>query len=142
VLSDWPATLRYIGRLLHLDLRTGAVPLMWFGGILNLIARGLASAQPQAAAVFQGAARGILRPQSNTGQTSTAGVGNQSRPDGFAGRMAQVRRETSELLMESLGETQLRELRAQGETMDRDEASAYALAHVDRYLAALPAEAS
>ena len=58
--GEWSVLLQTAQRLFHLDRRTGGVPRLWLGGILNLVARGLVVAEPEVAAVIQGSARGLL----------------------------------------------------------------------------------
>jgi hypothetical protein len=56
--------------------------------------------------------------------------------------MTQIRRDTSQLLVEALGEAQMGELRAQGEAMDHDQALTYARTHIAEYLASLAPEST
>jgi hypothetical protein len=54
------------------------------------------------------------------------------RPDTNAGLITDLRRQTTGLLTETLGERHLRELRAEGEAMDTDHAVAYILAAIEQ----------
>jgi hypothetical protein len=54
--------------------------------------------------------------------------------NGLLELLTQVRRDTTRLLRESLADPRLHELRVQGESMDRDQTSAYARTHIDEYL--------
>ena len=51
-----------------------------------------------------------------------------------------IHRDTSMLLVDAIGEAKMRELRAEGEAMDHDQASAYARTHIAEYLATLAPE--
>jgi hypothetical protein len=48
--------------------------------------------------------------------------------------VTQLRRETTELLQDTLGQQRLQELRAQGQAMSTDDAVAYLLDHRDHHL--------
>jgi hypothetical protein len=48
-----------------------------------------------------------------------------------------VRRATNAVLRPALSETELRDLRAKGEAMDRDDAVGYALAEIDTVMAGM-----
>jgi len=134
-LGDWPASLRAASRLLRLDRRSGAIPLLILRAKFIRVARGLAKVQPEAAAVLLGAAQGLLPAQS---------VGRAASPTSPADAEVEYRaglvRDATQLIVEALGETRMRELRSQGEAMDRDQASAYARTHIAEYLATLPSE--
>jgi len=106
---------------------------------LVFVARTLAEAQPEMAAVLLGGCPRAQGLRGSGGGQEVAGARSPNRRDEF---VAQVRRDTSQLLVETLGETRTRELRAQGEAMDRDQALAYAHTHIDEYLAALAPEAT
>jgi hypothetical protein len=134
--DEWSVLLRTARRLLYLEQRTGGVPRLWLGGVLNLVARGLAVARPEVAAVTQGAASGPISPPL---KSYTDPVEAQGRSDGLSEMMRQRRHETTAILVESIGQQRMRELRAQGAAMDRDQACAYARIHIDEYLAAEPA---
>jgi hypothetical protein len=49
-----------------------------------------------------------------------------------------IRHETTTLLVKNIGQQRMRELRAQGANMERDQACAYARVHIDQHLAANP----
>jgi hypothetical protein len=57
-------------------------------------------------------------------------------PVGNSGLITQLRRDTTGLLLERLGDSRLHELRAQGDAMDNDHAAAYALDTIARAQAA------
>jgi hypothetical protein len=94
---------------------------------LNLVARGLAVAEPQVAAVIQGSASGLIKPPVEI-DVMTQATGRY-----FVG---EILHETTTILVDSLGEARTRELRAQGAAMDPDQACTYARIHIDDYLAA------
>jgi hypothetical protein len=131
-LEEWRIALRAASRLLHLDRRSGSLPLLNFAAILQFVARGLAGAEPTHAAVLQGAVRRLVRqhrPADPSRSTSSDG------PNRFREFFTQLRGETTQLISAALGEPRLRELLSHGEAMDRDQASAYARTHIDELLA-------
>jgi predicted ATPase len=114
-LEDWPAVLFAAGRMLQWNRGTGMGSRLVLAGIFSFVARALAPSQPEAAAVLQGAARGLslaLGPAENV--------------------IVKVRNQTTQLLADSLGESRLRELRSQGENMDYAETFTYALDVIKR----------
>jgi hypothetical protein len=66
--------------------------------------------------------------------TTSPDTDPKPRPAGTTGLIADLRRETTALLRDTLGEQRLRELRAQGDAMNTDEAVAYALDVITRTL--------
>jgi hypothetical protein len=58
----------------------------------------------------------------------------------LAEAMTQIRHETTTLLVGTIGQQRMRELRAQGAVMDRNQACAFARIHIDQYLAAEPGD--
>jgi hypothetical protein len=133
--GEWFVLLRTARRLFHLERRTEGVPRFVLGGILNLVARGLAVAEPEVAAEIQGCATSLINP--SVGQLSDS-VETERRSDGVYDLRMQVRHETTAILVDSIGRQRMRELRAQGAAMNRDQACAYARIHIDQYLAAEP----
>jgi predicted ATPase len=137
-LGDWPLVLRLsVDALRHLEW-SGSRGFISFG-ILNVIARAIAPSDAEPAAVLQGAARrralaagGGPSPGQVTGADRTSPAG-----DGVAGPapfIADLRREATAILREAIGDDHLRELRAEGEAMDADDAVRYALRVVQRNL--------
>jgi predicted ATPase len=129
---------------LTLELAARDVPrLHWNGhgpqlaGILNVVAWAAAGADPDAAAVLQGAARRLALATVLVPERSSSEPASQARPDtGSAGGLiSELRREATCRLSERLGEVRLRERRADGEAMGTDQAVAYALIVIDRVLA-------
>jgi len=108
-------------------------------GVLNVVAWAVADRDPDIAATLQGAARALAisdaprapvpdtTPQ-DPHATPTAG------PATGVSYVTTLRRETTRHLTDALGDARLRELRAQGEAMDADQAVALALAHIDQTL--------
>jgi hypothetical protein len=94
---------------------------------LNLVARGLAVAEPEVAAVIQGSVSGLIN------QPVEIDVMTQATGRYFAGEILD---ETTTILLNSIGDERMRELRAEGAAMDPDQACAYARIHIDDYLAA------
>jgi hypothetical protein len=109
---------------------TGDLPQL--AGLLNVIAWA-AEAEPEAGARLQGAARRIAlrdRPQHPT-RADPPGV-NRGTPSGAASLIVDIRREATARIVDRLGDARLRELRAEGETMDTDQAVTFALALIER----------
>jgi hypothetical protein len=59
----------------------------------------------------------------------------ESQSDLRARFLTRTHRETTRLLRERLGDTTVRELRARGEAMDRDQACAFACTYIEEHLA-------
>lgn len=127
-LDDWPQTLALaVPAIRHLHW-TGDRPLL--GAILNLVAYALAGDDPETAAVLQGAARTLVVSTTTADSPTTApeaGAPPISRPYTTTDFVTQLRRTTTTILRETLGDSRLRQLRAQGENLDRDQAVTYAL---------------
>jgi class 3 adenylate cyclase len=134
-LEDWPTLLRAAGRLLQFDRRAATTGRLYLAGIVNFVARALAPLQPEAAAVLQGTVPGLIRPagalQPTPSNTPAAPPSTKTtiQPGSnlIADLLAQVRRDTTRLLTNTLGETRMHQLRAQGATMDYSQTCAYAL---------------
>ena len=126
-LNDWPLTLELASPSIRHLHWTGNRPLL--AATFNLVARAVTPTAADSAAVLQGAARSMTpapppAAPTTTGPTSDA---SQARPPGPASFVAELRRETTGLLRDALGEQRLHVLRAEGETMSTDDAVAYAL---------------
>ena len=132
-LAAWPIALRTASRALHHQLRSGGVGLSNLAGVLNLSARGLAEHQPEPAAMLQGAAGTVIRRLAPV--VAAPVTGGASSHNEVAAFMAEVRRDTTQLLTTALGDLRLRELRAEGAAMDETQACTYARTHIDEYLA-------
>jgi len=133
-LADWP---------LVLTLAPGAIRgLHWAGdrpylsAIFNVVARALASDQPDSAAVLQGAARRLIPSAARAARGARVAAANATQPAGGAASsasfLAELRRQTTAALRDALGETRLHQLRAEGEAMDDDHVVAYALEAISR----------
>lgn len=83
----------------------------------------------ESAAVLQGTAHRLV-----TAAVALPESAEAIRPPDSTDFVTQLRRDTSGLLREALGEARLRELRAQGAAMDDDHAVAYALEVIARAL--------
>jgi predicted ATPase len=130
--GDWPLTLRLADRSIRHWQWGGQRPFL--AGILNLVARAVADTDVEAAAVLQGAAR-HLAPQPAVGQTAVPGRPNPASPavaPPGSSFITGLRRQTSQMLHDALEEGRLRQLRAEGEAMDSDQAAAYALDAIRR----------
>jgi predicted ATPase/class 3 adenylate cyclase len=136
-LDDAPATLGIASttiRQLHWARQT-----VWLSASLNVVARALATTQPDAAAIIQGAARAIFRQTLETPVDANANVTRLGpAPRTTGGLFVEVRRETTELLAAVLGGERLSQLRAEGEAMDEERAVAYTLAQIDSVVIDLP----
>lgn len=132
-LGDWPGVLRAADHLLYLDRRSGITPLMVLMTTFNVVARGLAETQPESAAVLQGVSRRLA----NQAEVTSGPQGDATGSNPVAELITAVRGDTSQLLVAAIGEARMRDLRAQGEAMDRDQAAAYARRHIAEYVAAL-----
>ena len=128
-LGDWPLVLRLSVDALRQIEWSGDRGFVAFG-VINVVARAVAPRDAEPAAVLQGAARrlalaagGSSSPQDSADRTSPAG----DQVAGPAPFIADLRRQATAVLRESLGDDRWRELRAEGEAMDADDAVGYAL---------------
>jgi hypothetical protein len=131
-MGDWPLTLRLADRSVRQLQWGGQLPQL--AGILNVVARALATADDEAAARLQGTARQLAvqiapRPTTAVGNT---GPGSPAVRPAAPSLITDLRRQTSQLLHDALDEGRLRQLRAEGEAMDSDQAAAYALEVIRR----------
>ncbi len=108
-------------------------------GILNVVACAVAQSEPEAAALLQGGSRRMaIAGQPKRAAVSDAQVKPSPRegssaaapPDG--GIIVDLRRRTTALLRDLLGEGRLRQLRSEGESMDDDRVVASALDVIDK----------
>ena len=137
-IRDWPTALELAPRAIRHLHWNGDRPQL--AGILNIVARVLASNDPESATVLQGAARRIATTTADESVASppvpvAPGASTETSADhspANAGFVTELRRETTGLLATALGDERLRALRAQGEAMDTDEVVAYALAAAAR----------
>jgi hypothetical protein len=123
---------------LTLELAARVVPrLHWIGerpqlaGIFNVVAWAGAAADPDGAAVLQGASRRLALSvmegrDPRTPPTASSATGAST------GLITELRRETTRHLAEVLGQERLRELRDQGELTDTDGAVRLAIALIER----------
>ena len=128
-LSDWPRVL---------ELGADAIRnLHWSGdrsflsGILNVVARSLVGSDPDSAAILQGAARRLIPfevfSQSAQYSMRTSTLSVNTPVSTMASFLTDLRRAATAALRASLGDTRLRDLRAQGEAMDYDLIVTFAL---------------
>jgi predicted ATPase/class 3 adenylate cyclase len=129
-IEDWP---------LALDLASRSIRGLHWGGdrplcaaILNIVARAITPSDPDAAARLQGAARHLLTGAAPVAIAPTrAPDAPAAAPSGDASFVTELRRHTTGMLHDTLGQERLHELRAEGEAMDFDHAVAYALDTID-----------
>jgi hypothetical protein len=129
-LERWPQTLRFAS--VGIPLYHWIKDLLQLNTLFNLVARAIVATAPEAAAVLQGMAYQFAT--SLRDMSPWAPVERAARTPGEdppADVITQIRHATTELLTEALGESGLRELRAQGRGMDFDHAVAYALDTID-----------
>jgi predicted ATPase len=126
-MGEWALTLRLADRAIRHLQWGGELPQL--ASVLNLVARALAAADIEAAARLQGAARQLIvqvaaaRPMAGAG----SGLASPGEPAKRFSMVRNLRRQTSELLHDALDEERLRQLQAEGEVMDSDQAATYAL---------------
>ncbi len=119
-MADWSLVLKLgPGAIQHLHW-VGDRPFL--AGILNIVARALASADPESAAVFQGAASRLVPGAARTPRPAPGG-------ESF---VTELRGQTTAILRDTLGEETLRRLRAEGEAMGDGHVLAYTLDAINR----------
>jgi predicted ATPase/class 3 adenylate cyclase len=131
-MGDWPLTLQLADRSIRHLQWGGMRP--WLTGVLNVCARAVVSTDVEAAARLHGAARHLV-PQAAAGVATTPGRTNHPSPAVAplgTSLITDLRRQTSARLRDSLDEDRLRQLRAEGEAMDSDQAAACALEAIRR----------
>jgi hypothetical protein len=126
-LEGWEEVLRLAPAAIRACQWSGFRPQ--FVALFNIVARALVSWDAEGAAVLQGAARRFAMASIDLAAPSSAAAsaGSPSSPAADTGVITTMRRNTTGLLLDRLGDTRLHELRAQGEVMDDDHAVAYAL---------------
>jgi predicted ATPase/class 3 adenylate cyclase len=132
-LRDWPQTLALAPNSIR-HLHWSGIPAL-LGAVFNVVARAVAPTSPERAAVLQGAARHLTHaiPQLDTSthhgraDLPSPATAAAARPSSTSGYLTALRRETTSLVRDSIGDERLRELRARGESMSTDEAVAYSL---------------
>jgi len=128
-IADWPLVLKLAPDSIRLHHWAGERP--YLSGIFNVVARALASGDPESAAVLQGAAGRLVpaaaRAPRGVGVASADAMSPAAEAAGTASLVTELRRQTTAALRDGLGETRLHQLRAEGEAMDDAHAVAYAL---------------
>jgi predicted ATPase/class 3 adenylate cyclase len=127
-LADWPLVLKLGPDAIDHLHWAGDRPFL--AGILNVVACALAPGDPESAAVLQGAARrlipaGVVASHPDAGGSSPGSPGSPA--PNTSSFVTDLRRQTTAVLRDALGEPRLRQLRAQGESMEDDHIVAYAL---------------
>src|SRR5262249_4359335 len=132
-LQQWDLALDLAARSIRYLHWMGTRPLL--AAMFNIVARVLTPISVARAAVIQGAATTFAAttsappPQLPPPSPSTAAGAPHPGATSF---VTDLRRETTGLLIDALGEPRLHELRAQGQAMSTDDAVAYALDAVTR----------
>jgi predicted ATPase/class 3 adenylate cyclase len=139
-MADWSLVLK-LGTVAVRQLHwAGDRP--YLGGILNIAARAMANADPESAAVLQGAARRFAPASALPGRSGELSSSSPSSPASQAAITASfvtdLRRQTTTVLRDTLGDARLHALRAEGEAMDDDQAVEYTIDAITR---AAPEEA-
>ena len=131
---DWPLAARFAARSIPLIHWINHRPYLF--GILTISARVLSAADPEAAATIQGAAHTLTMSSAPTTMAVEAPEPPPSgRPQNRPGLFVETRRETTEILVQAIGDERLRALREPGAALDTDSAVAYTLTRLDAYLA-------
>jgi predicted ATPase len=131
-MGDWQLTLRLADRSVRHQQWGGQRP--YLAAVLNIVARALAATEVEAAARLQGAAR-HLAPQPAARHSRVPRGPNPASPANAplaSSLIKDLRHQTSALLRDALDEGRLRQLRAEGEAMDSDQAAVYALEVIRR----------
>jgi hypothetical protein len=137
-MGDWPLTLQLADRSIRHLQWGGQRP--WLAGVLNVVARAVAESDAEAAARLQGAARHLALQTATSPTTAAGSTVIPGRPNPVSPAVAppgsplitDLRRQTSQMLHDTLDEDRLRRLRAEGEAMDSDQAAVYALEAIRR----------
>ena len=136
-LERWPEILEFAG--VAIPLYHWINDLLQLGTLFNLVARAIVTTDPEAAAVLQGIAYRFatslrdMSPPAPVAQSART-PGKDERADAPAAGVdiiTQIRRVTTGVLIETLGDSRVRVLRAQAKTMDDDHAVTYALDTID-----------
>jgi predicted ATPase/class 3 adenylate cyclase len=133
-IADWPLVLKLAPDVIRYHHWAGERP--YLSGIFNVVARALASGDPESAAVLQGAARRLVpaaaRAPRGIGAADVSAISPVAGAAGGASLVTELRRQTTAALRNALGEARLHQLRTEGEAMDEDHAVAYALDAIGR----------
>jgi predicted ATPase/class 3 adenylate cyclase len=130
MLEDWPLTARFAMRSLPALQWINHRPFLH--AALTVSARALAATDPEAAATIQGAAHS-LRAVPVT-RSDASGIRSQREQTQGGGLIVEMRRETTRLVTEAIGDERLHALRDHGANMDTDSAVIYTLSRLDAFL--------
>jgi hypothetical protein len=136
-LADRSLVLRLSRDAVHGHHRTG--DRLFLSALLNVVGRALASSDTEAAAILQGAARRIITATVRV-PAQVMGVDPTPTPDQSAGPasfITDLRRQTTLIIRQSIGDERMRQLRAEGEAMNAAEALRYVLTVIERNLTPL-----
>jgi hypothetical protein len=138
-LGDWDQVLRFAPDPIRGFHWLGQRPNL--AGQFNIVARALAPLDAETAALLQGATRRLVStpsvPRPVVAIDQTPAPAPSAAPSGGGGIIADLRRQTTAILRDALGDARLRELRSQGEAMDDDQIVAIALDAIARAQAAV-----
>jgi hypothetical protein len=129
--GEWERVIDLAGPQIHFSHWRNYPTLL--GSNLAILARAVVGVDPETSARLQPAARRLMTPaRQDTTQhvsqaTPTSPPDTTAGPSGSGGLVPDLYRQTSVLLREALGEQRLRQLRADGDSMDVDQI--VALAH-------------
>jgi hypothetical protein len=126
-LRDGPLVLELAPRAVRLLHWNGDRPQL--AGVLNIVAWAAAEAEPDDAAILQGAARNLALGGSTPRMSSDQPLRQATGP---VGHISELRRETSHRLVDTLGDQRLRDLRTKGEALEPDQTVSLALAVISR----------
>jgi hypothetical protein len=138
-LGDWPLLLTAAERLMDFERRNGLTIPLLLVSIYNFVARALVHFRPQASAVILGGARRLAEPYSGISLdvNRPSGLSRASDADTsgnvIADRVQAVRRETVAALTAGLGDERYRQLRLEGQGMDRTQLCNYTLTQIIKY---------
>jgi hypothetical protein len=135
-IDDWPLAAHFAAPSIPLLHWVNHRP--YLNAAFTVVARILAEHDPEAAATIQGAAHTLRAPLAPTNAAAEAPTVSTPRAPASDGDfLADIRRSTTKLLAQMLGNEHVRVLREQAAAMDIDTAVAYTLTHLDHYLAHL-----
>ncbi len=132
-MADWSLVLTLAPVAIQHLHWTGDRPFL--AGILNVVARALAPVHPESAAVLQGAARRLVPAvhAPRAPHSASSSVTSPASPaPGATSFVTELRRQTTAILRDTLGEDRLGHLRAEGEAMDDDHVVAYTVDAIGR----------
>ena len=131
-LRDWPLALENAARSIPVLHWNSDRPQL--GGVLNVTARALVDHDPDTAAILLGAVRSLTPAIASRSTSAPDATAPAATSQTSVGVVAELRRETSLLLDDTIGADRRRERRSQGEAMDQDQVVALVLDAIQRAL--------